>query len=257
MAIVEIVLILSAGLPLGWAWWANRHTALVHALFWAILSWLAWLGSATMLTMPSRYLALSLTACAGVAVLGARRPGAAAWNFVVTGLLAVLLLPLGRGLLANGDVSIGPISLGFLAVVLIVGMGNYFPTRLGPGALALLVACLMELRYLDREKELLAYRWPGGLAATSVWLAAAAMFGWKSKRAFPVDQLWCDFRDRFGAVWALLLREQFNLSARNGGLAVELRWSGLRSHAADAPSAAEQDTSLEILVALLQRFGLP
>jgi len=34
--------------------------------------------------------------CAGVAVLGARRPGMTAWNFVVAGLLAVLLLPVAR-----------------------------------------------------------------------------------------------------------------------------------------------------------------
>jgi hypothetical protein len=42
-----------------------------------------------------RYLALCLTGCVGVAVLGARRPGVGAWDFVLLGLLAVLLLVAG------------------------------------------------------------------------------------------------------------------------------------------------------------------
>ena len=48
------------------------------------------------------YTALSLTGCAGVAVLGARRPGVGPWNFVLLGLLAVMLLPLAEGLLSRG-----------------------------------------------------------------------------------------------------------------------------------------------------------
>jgi len=90
---LQILLMLSAGIPIGAAWWANRNTALVHALFWGLLAWMAWLGSAVVYTSETRYIACSLTACAGVAVLGARRPGAAAWNGVVVGLFAVLLLP--------------------------------------------------------------------------------------------------------------------------------------------------------------------
>ena len=77
---IEIAVFLSGGIPLAWSWRANRHTTLVHALNWAVAAWLAWAGLA--LTpeeqgagaTTARYLALCLTGCAGIAVLGARRP---------------------------------------------------------------------------------------------------------------------------------------------------------------------------------------
>ena len=85
--------------PLWRAWRANRGTALAHAVGWAVAAWAAWLaaflfgGDGAL----GRYVALSLTGCAGVAVLGARRPHVGAWNFVVASLLAVLLLPVAQG----------------------------------------------------------------------------------------------------------------------------------------------------------------
>src|SRR4051794_13551094 len=98
-----ILLIAAAGAPLGRAWWANRTTALAHALGWAIAAWCAWLAAVTVETAPSQYLALVLTACAGIAVLGARRPGVGAWNGVIAGLLAVLLLPLAQGAFTSSE----------------------------------------------------------------------------------------------------------------------------------------------------------
>src|SRR4051794_17756783 len=87
------VFISSAG-PLIFAVWSNRMTALFHTLLWVIAAWLAWLISAGTQLPSANYCALALTGCAGVAVFGARRPGVSAWNFVVLGLLVVLLLPL-------------------------------------------------------------------------------------------------------------------------------------------------------------------
>src|SRR5260221_8135366 len=95
----ETALVAFGVAPLLTAWWANganwsyRPTALCHALAWATLAWLAWLWSATegvadatYNSAEAAYISLALTGCAGVAVLGARRPGAAAWNAVVAGL---------------------------------------------------------------------------------------------------------------------------------------------------------------------------
>src|SRR5688572_26789476 len=93
-------LLLVAGLyPLFRAWRGLAGTTLRHALTWAAAAWLAW--CATGLAgggREGRYLALCLAACAGVAVLGARRPGVGAWNFVVAGLLAALGRPYLQGL---------------------------------------------------------------------------------------------------------------------------------------------------------------
>src|SRR5437868_1505128 len=88
------ILHLSGAAPLWAAARANRGTSLAYAVGWAWLAWMAW-GLALFAGGPAAgHLALGLTGCAGVAVLGARRPGAGAWNFVVVGLLAVVLLPL-------------------------------------------------------------------------------------------------------------------------------------------------------------------
>src|SRR5262245_41091595 len=99
MAVVYAVFVILGTLPLLRAWWAQRRTSLFHALTWGIFAWLSWapamLDAAAAQDMPTwRYLALCLTGCAGVAVLGARRPHVFAWNFVVIGLLCVMLLPL-------------------------------------------------------------------------------------------------------------------------------------------------------------------
>src|SRR5689334_4286773 len=98
MHLLAGILLLSAAYPLGVAWLKNRRSPLRHPLLWAWLAWLVWLvvvgGGALQPVFDGplgRYLALCLTGCAGVAVLGARKPIAAAWHFVVVGLLAVLL----------------------------------------------------------------------------------------------------------------------------------------------------------------------
>jgi len=69
------------------------------------------------------------------------------------------------------------------------------------------------------------------------------------------DRLWRDFRDGFGLIWGLRLREQFNRAAANAGLAVELTWTGIRpAGESEKAQAAGREASL-ILRALLKRFG--
>src|SRR5262245_20444515 len=81
-------------------WWSARRTTLRPAASWAAAAWLLWLLVHLAVALEDddaarlgRYLALALTGCAGVAVLGARRPGVGPWNFVVSGLLVVLIFP--------------------------------------------------------------------------------------------------------------------------------------------------------------------
>src|SRR5277367_2109438 len=128
------MLLVTAAYPLWRAWRANRRTPLEHAVLWAVAAWLTWLlafipgGDGTL----ERYVALSLSGCAGVAVLGARRPHVGAWNFVVVSLLAVLLLPVAQGW---GRPALSPPYLGFLGATVAFGMLNYLPTRLLPAVL--------------------------------------------------------------------------------------------------------------------------
>src|SRR5262249_17294056 len=124
------LILLTGVIPLIVAWRRDWRTTLVHPLGWATTAWAAWLVAFALGASDSsvaRYVALCLTGCAGVAALGARRPGATAWNFVILGLLAVLLLPLAEGL---GQLRLDPLRVVFLSATLAVGVLNYLPTRL-------------------------------------------------------------------------------------------------------------------------------
>lgn len=266
MKVLLALVFLSGSWPLLMVWRANRRTALIQAIHWTITAWLAWfltsvLGECDGSQMgvdPARYLALCLTGCAGIAVLGARRPHVGAWNFVVLGLLVILLLPLAEQILADKE-SFGTLRFAFLGATLAVGILNYLPTRFAGAALILAVACAGEMIVLcapslGREKldaiDLVSHL----LLALIPWIA---WLEWR--RGTPplneFDRLWLHFRNRFGLVWGQRVREQFNHSARHAGWPVWLSWRGLRRAGliTDTDSATQNDL-LETLKGLVRRF---
>jgi hypothetical protein len=253
-------------LPLGQAWRASRHTSLAHALAWGLAAWLAWALVVLLaglgwneLVLPARYLGVCLMGCAGVAVLGARRPGVAAWNFVVLGLLLVLLLWLGEGLaLGSGRAELGLVRTVFLAGLLAAGILNYLPTRLGPAAAALGAGCALELAHLVAGDPA---RPDADLPRTITLLALAPWIAWALWRRGDatgdvVDRHWRWFRDRYGFFWGQRLRDQFNRSAANNGWPVELGWSGWRKTGEPGPGEPDPAALLATLQALMKRFGV-
>jgi hypothetical protein len=265
MATLACLLHLTAAYPLWRAWHASRATSLRDAVGWAVLAWAGWGGLLALGAVygpawglePARLVALSLTGCAAVAVLGARRPGVTAWNFVVLGLLAVMLLPLAEHLLAGGG-PLDPVRVVFLCGTLAVGVLNYLPTRLAPAALVLGLGCAWELGRLLAPAEAvlgLPADGPGWLCvAAAPWLGHLAWAG-RPRPPSEFDRLWLDFRDRFGLVWGQRLREQFNRAAANAGWPVNLYWQGLRlASGAPPPAEADRDAMLATLRAMLKRF---
>lgn len=260
------LVLLAAGYVLYCAWQANRHTSLRQAMTWAVGAWGGWLLAAVAELVRGdnvpemRYVALCLTGCAGVAVLGARRPGVGPWNFVVAGLLAVLLLPFAEGWVTGKPLHLDGVRAVFLGATLAVGVLNYLPTRLTGAALLLALGCACEIAVLTAPAHWLsmAYQddpylngWPGLIP----WFGFAAV-RLSASPASEFDRLWLDFRDRFGLVWGQRLREQFNNAARHAGWPVVLRWQGLRlTPGAALPAAVPQDEIVTTLRALLKRFG--
>ena len=250
----------TAAWPLGRAVWANRQTTLFQSLLWAAGAWAVWVLVFVGLALDydadaalGRHLALALTGCAGVAVLGARRPGVGPWNFVVCGLLAVLLLPVAEGL-GRPRLDLPPLL--FLGATLTVGILNYLPTRLGLSALLLASGCGLEFARLasSRPGEQGGWMEPAaGLCLALAPWAGLCLLGRSAAGDEDLDALWLDFRDRFGAVWGLRVREQFNRAAANAGWPVVLQWHGLAVKEGAAPPPRE--ALLEKLRALLKRFG--
>lgn len=258
---IPFLLVCTAGFPLWAAWAANRRTSLAQAVAWAGLAWVGWLialtrGRGAFDPAVHRYVALGLTGCAAVAVLGARWPGAAAWNFVLLGLLAVFSPPVLAAVTAGHRLHLDFPHLLLLGGTLTVGVLNYLPTRLGPAASLLAVACAMEIAALtDGEGP----RVPTLSAASAVLAGLAPWAALLSIRTRPLprsefDRTWLDYRDRYGLVWAQRVREQFNRSAANAGWPVILRWQGLRLQRGEMPDPATQEATVSVLRSLLKRF---
>jgi hypothetical protein len=246
------ILLLVAIWPWVKAWYASRQTSLGHALGWAMAAWLSW---AWVLMEPlgeaARYLALCLTGCAGVAVLGARRPHVAAWDFVVLGLLAVMLLPLVEGWFL-GTPLLGLLRIMFLAGTLLVGIINYLPTRLGFAALMTGVSCgTVMVGIVEKERMPEQVTWFAALALVLLPWVAWGNWSWGQQRGNSLDQRWLNFRDQFGLLWAMRIKEMFNHAARHAGWDIVLTWGGLVGPDVNKVSLEEIE---KILTGLLKRF---
>jgi hypothetical protein len=248
---------------------AHRQSTLRYSVFWALAALLAWtvaVGIEAMRTEPASglpgYLALSLTGCASLAVLGARRPGAGAWNFVILGLLAVMLFLWLEGRLAADDLILHRVRTVFLASTVAIGVLNYLPTRLAPAAMLLALGCAGELLMISGSESLVAAFAPARhlsrlMVALAPWAAYARMH-WQPLPASEFDRLWLRFRNSYGLVWAQRLREQFNPSAKHSDWPVVLRWQGLRViPGASPPSREDRLAMLANLRALMKRFEAP
>lgn len=220
---------------------ANRCTSLLPTMFWTSVAWIAigWWQSNTDVT--ASHIALALTSAAGVSVLGARRPGAWAWQFVVIGLLGVMHLPLIESHMIGTPLVLTGLRLMFLMGLIGTAVLNYLPTRFGLSAI--LVGLWATLSLWNLVPEL------ARIAIGSVPLISWLTFSMRRPSYGETNQLWHDFRDRFGMIWALRMMEQFNRSAANSGSATTLKWNGLSGP--DGPDTYER------LCAVLKRFGMP
>lgn len=257
--------------PIGCALRANRGTTLLHAIFWALAAWIVWMAVICVGAWQKepevnwlRFLALGLTGCASIAVLGARRPGVGAWNFVILGLLVVMIFLWFEGRLAEDDLILHRVRTVVLASTVAIGVLNYLPTRLAPAAVLLAIGCALEMSAISKS-ELLTGRIEASQLMARLMLAVVPWVAYVRMRRQPIprsrfefDQVWLRFRDRYGMFWAQRLREQFNQSAHNANWPVVLRWQGLRvSPGAPPPSPGVRRAMKVNLRALMKRFEAP
>jgi hypothetical protein len=176
---------------------------------------------------------------------------------VVLAQLAVLLLPIAEGL---GELRLDALRLVFLGATLAVGAFNYLPTRLAAAVVCLAIGCGAEVILLASTRNM-AHALEQVVPFSRCLLAASPWFAWvqvrtKAAAASEFDRLWLGFRDRFGLVWGLRVREQFTRAAMNAGWPVILRWAGLRLQPGTQPlRMAQSEEIVATLRALLKRFG--
>ena len=240
--------------------WAMISLIAIAASEVAINQWFGEPGAA--LASHVRYAGAVTTICPLIALLGAKRPQDLAWQFVVVSLLVVLWLPAMQGAVFYGE---SPLEMhaawsGFLALLIVLGMLNTAPTRfwlaglLAGGGQSVLLAEHLPWINLDV-----------GSAGPTIGLALliAAVAHWALR--FPphrseqgIARLWLDFRDGFGAFWAMRFMERFNTSAALLEWPVRLRWRGIEIHETGASLRdlpKETDRAIQTtLTALLRRF---
>ena len=209
-----------------------------------------------------RYLAAITTLCPTMALLGAKRPQDRGWQFIVASLWIVLALPAAQNLAFSpgGPFELHPAWQWFLMILIGVGLANQLPTRFGIGAMLTATAQVVLLgeqlpvfRGMNREWLELA-----AIPMIAVALALAWILSRKTQRSFGWDQVWLDFRDQFGAVWALRVVERVNHAGRLHDWPSRLTWKGFVAAADDSDSQGVLSKEMELSVrTLLRRFVSP
>ena len=175
---------------------------------------------------------------------------------MVLGLFAVMTLPLWETLFL-GTPSIDGLRICFLAATIAVGILNYLPTRHWFTALVMLIPVAIEIKALwlsDRLVILSEHRLADVWVLMIPW--GALIEGMRRREArSPFDEVWLEFRDRWGLVWSQRVREQFNHAAEHAGWPVRLHWQGLVIRGQGAVvTSADREKIEETLRAVLQRF---
>ncbi|MEX0677768.1 MAG: hypothetical protein WD063_11875 [Pirellulales bacterium] len=254
---------------LSWRGPKLRGTTLVAPWVWSLVA-LASLAATEILIALSgspppewaaqlRFAAAVSTFCPAMALFGAKRPQNRGWQLVVLSLWAILSLPSIEWLLFGGLREIHPARCWFLAVLMAVGAANGLGTRYWPssllycgGQLALVAPFISAQAVQGASLARLA----GMSALVLAWLLIAAELPRRRAAAWPLDRAWLDFRDGFGAVWALRVAERMNASASMYDWPLTLTWRGFVARPSGA-TAGVPSTVEESLRTLLRRFVSP
>lgn len=226
-----------------------RHTTLTTASTWSIaavcVSLTACIVDVTVQADHTGwsdlawYAAAITLLCPGIAVLGARRPGAVAWGFfVLVPLLLVLAWPAiaSTRVLSNGSPLEleAPSIIGF-GLVLIMATGNWIGTRHTlPAALYAVGLILLVAPLSATVPDIFPDRTTARLLASVALLAAVGIAAVRATMRQPhgdvFNLLWLDFVDSYGMVWARRVMDRVNQSAAHEKWSATLDWHGFEWH---------------------------
>jgi hypothetical protein len=214
-----------------------------------------------------RYLVGTATLCPSMALLGAKRPQNAAWQFIVVSLWMVLCLPSAHTLLFTSAPAptLHAAQSWFLVILIVMTGTNYLPTRFAlPSIIFSLAQVLLLYNFLP-----FATWWSldEGLHQRDV-IVALALFsttivvvclGWPRPQTAksPLDRLWLNFRDAYGAVWGLRVQQRINQAATMYGWKLRLDWHGFMPLEGAAISRETEKSVRDNLTNLLRRFVSP
>ena len=222
---------------------------------------------------PIRYVAYLSTFCPLAALLGAKRPQNREWKYIVFAMWIVLATPAASTMMfPQAEFAASGIWTLLLLVLFCLNLANYLPTKFWLASIlfaaaqfVLLHEHVAILNSTALVKVLFANVSTSGQLACAICLtlaAVAAAFAFhrlfsRSAATTGVDRVWLDFRNSYGAVWALHIAERFNTASRAANWNIILQWNGLQHppnrdgppHDEEVAAAIEQS-----LRNLLRRF---
>jgi hypothetical protein len=246
-------------------WTRIRGTTLVAPMFWTVASLvivaIAAGGDPAANGENARratdyFVGVSML-CPAMALFGAKRPQDSAWQFIVFTLWIVLSLPAIHWWLAGGGgaFNIHIAQSWFIFLLWLMIAVNHLFTRF---ALASVLISLAQWTLLQQFMP--TANWlprlslhVGLLLGLGVVIALLVTF-WRRTAAQPLDRVWLDFRDCFGAVWGLRVQQRVNQSASMCGWNLRLNWNGFRTIEENPISPDEFVAVKNNLNNLLRRF---
>jgi len=259
---------------------AIGQTTLIAAWWWTLAALVAWSlievaalvapAASTLWLSPLRLAAVALSFCPVVALIGAKRPQHAAWNFVVLSLWGIVALPAAEAFFLNRGqrIEMGDARGWFLWILILLAPINFVPTRYWLASLLVAAGQILVLSpHLPLLRHVLVSFGVGQSTALSYLALATCVSGLLAAWAFSrydrgaanaYDRLWLDFRDTFGLFWSLRVQERINAASQQHGWNLELAWSGFRQRSDSAPlasiDAAIEPTLRTTFKGLLRRF---
>ncbi len=217
-----------------------------------------------------RFAAVAGSLCPLMAVLGAKRPQNHGWQWVVLTLWLVIVWPAAQAVLIPTGLSIELFIVWKLFLVGLIGVGllNYLPTKNWPSACLVAAGQAVLLDNFLWSWGLVNPEWISAVGL-SCFLAAAILVGIRKPkkqsrdgaeiplRLAEFNRRWLDFRDAFGALWALRILARLNQTAEVSHWPMRLDWAGFvfsEDAAAKEPTAKQLNELEQAMSTLLRRF---
>ena len=253
-----------------------RGTTLTSPCLWALLS-VAGLASTAAISLLGdavsgdvasphvnfsawRFATASLTFCPLMAVLGAKRPQDRGWQWVVLSLWIVVVWPAVQAVILPLGMRVELFIAWklFLMGLIAIGLMNYLPTRHAWAALWVAVGQAVLFDEFLGNFAWLSPEWilPVGLACFACAAAHVSRFRKNDKSATQLESLshrWQNFRDNFGAFWALRTLGQINQNAEVRKWPMRLQWSEFVTED-QQPTKAQLAELEQQMATLLRRF---
>ncbi len=222
----------------------TRATTAAGAFYWAMAAVVTCLVTAVChldivavtprISSVLHYLSAVLLLTPLVHMLGARRPGITAWPwFVIFPLIIILQWPAISELMGDSsDAAIripSPTVVGFM-LVLLMGSGNYFGTScttsmvFGVAGIMLILLPVTEWMAFRNERLFL----PGCAMLAAATALLPRRFFRRDMENSPPEQLWRDFRDLYGIVWAKRVMDRVNQFAEREHWDVRMTLDGFQ-----------------------------